>query len=251
MKLRINRRWLKRLAVTTAVLGIVGFWPVKEKIPHPESVTLQMEANLQIPVELSVLWYDLPLNKKYYTETVKFDASGRAVVPETAVQTRLWRLGFKHILTRLNRWNYCPNCDGPRAICSLQLKEGYRPPSQLRLVQSRTEIGDNLILSVSLIPDESQFTPRDFRPQNGDALLAEAKELIAKGATNNIPKTVFGPELKAIDPVRVECRYDVLILWMGGKTGYVVAPDSETCPAINMVWTSGTDNPHIFKLEKI
>jgi hypothetical protein len=233
------------------VLCIVGFWPVKENISHPKSVTLQMEANLQIPVELSVFWYDLSLNKKYYTETVKFDASGRATVPETAVQTRLWRLGLKHILTRLNRWSYCPNCDGPRAICSLQLKEGYRPPSQLRLVQSRTEMGDNLILRISLIPDESQFTSRDFRPQNADALLAEAKELIAKGTTNNISPTIFGAELKAINPVRVECRYDVLILWMGGKTGYVVAPDSETCPAINMVWTSGTDNPHIFKLEKI
>lgn len=246
-----KRRKLWIFAVLLFGIAVAAFLPLVEHLPHPKTVTVQVEGELHIPLKLKVVWYDLGLNTNFFSQTVEFDALGRAEVPDLGVRAPLWRIGLKRVLSPFGVWTECMHCYGPWVDCSLRLKEGFRPPDNMRLAQNQVEEGQRLLIKVSLIPDETKFETRDFQPQNSSNLLAEARELIAKGSAPNILRSSFGPELSVINPVRVECRDSALILWMGGKIGYAIVPGSSSCPALNMTWASGTEYPHIFKLEKM
>ena len=79
----------------------------------------------------------------------------------------------------------------------------------------------------------------------------EAKSLVTKEGSINIQPSKWGSELQRINPVRVECRSSALILWMGGKVGYMIVPDSNGAPAINLAWITGTEFKHVYKVERM
>lgn len=246
-----QRLYLKVFAVVAALCTAAAFAPVNDHLPHPKAATVQFDDGLQIPVKLSLSWYDRGLHTNRFEKSLEFDANGQVLVTDTAIPTRLWQLVEKRILTLLDKWTACENCYGPCVICSLELKDGYSPPEKMRLVQNKLEQGDIIVFKVSLIPDEATFESREFQPDEIGVLLNEARELIAEGDSKNISANKWGTELSKINPVRIECRDSVLVIWMGGKVGYVINPDSSSCPAFNMAFVSGTEHPHIFKLEKM
>ena len=249
MRTKRRRFWILSSIGFCATLA--AFMPVVEHLPHSETAILQFEEGLKPPVSLRVVWYDLRLNTNYFSQSVEFIANGQAKVPDPRVRTQLWRLALKKVLSPFDKWTVCEHCAGPWVDYHLKLNDGFETPENLRLAQNRTKAGATLIFRVSLIADESKFEPRDFRIQSHSDLVYEAAKLIAKGPAPNIPRSSYGPELLAIDPVRAECRDSALILWMGGKMGYAIVPNSTACPAMNRIWITGTEHAHVFKLEKM
>ncbi|MFM2083031.1 MAG: hypothetical protein RL380_1722 [Verrucomicrobiota bacterium] len=248
----MKKRQLIRIFVLISVLiTAAAFLPVEDHLAHPQKAIVQFDEGLQIPIRLSVWWYDQRLNTHRFGKMLDFDAQQRAQLPETPIPTRLWRLGLKRVLTRFGKWTECENCYGPNVRCALRLKGDYKVSKKMRLVQNDEETNGIITFRVSLIPDESKHETREFNPVVTDSLLTEARKLIAEGSASNIPSRKWGLELTKINPVRVECRYMALLIWMGGKVGFVIVPDSTSCPAFNMVFISGTEHPHVFKLEKI
>ena len=243
--------YLKFIAGIIVLFTAVAFIPVKDHLSHPKMATVEFDEGLRVPVRLSVWWYDKGLNKKYFEELLEFDADRQVQIPDTLIPTSLWRLVLKRVLAPFDRWTECENCYGPNVVCSLTLKDNYHPPEKMRLAQNKSEKEGIVAFRVSLIPNEAKYEVREFRPSDLNALLVEAKKLISEGNANNIPSSKWGPELTKVNPVRVECRDSVLIIWMGGKIGYVISPDKNSCPALNMTLTSSTDFSHVFKLEKM
>jgi hypothetical protein len=228
-----------------------GFLPVVDHLPHPTTVKVQFEDNLQIPLNLNLAWYDEGLNTNGFFKQFPLPENHTLELPSTGIPTQLWKYLEKRILTPFDKWTACENCYGPNVDISVSPTGGYQPPEAMRLTQSQVKTGQQLIIKVTLIPDEKKAKPRDFKPGNLTALLTEAIPLIKKGKSSNIPRTQWGPELAQINPARVECQNGALVLWMGGKAGYVLVPDSTSCPAFNMAWVSGTEFRHVFKITKI
>jgi hypothetical protein len=248
----MKSRLFLKIFVLIFFAGIAAaFLPVNDYLPHPQKAIVQFDEGRQIPVRLSVWWYDQGLNTNSFGKMLDFDAHHEAQIPKTPIPTLLWRLCLKRTLTPFDKWTACENCYGPNVLCSLRLNKDFQVPEKMRLVQSETETNSLITFRVSLIPNESKYETREFKPSNVAGLLVEAKILISEGNVNSIPSSKWGSELTRINPVRAECQEATLILWMGGKVGYVLVPDSTSCPAFNMAFVMGTEHPHIFKLEKM
>jgi hypothetical protein len=249
--MKTKRFYHKYIVGTLVLFTVVAFVPVKDHLSHPKMAEVAFDEGIQVPVKLSVWWYDRGLNKKDFGEFLEFDANRQVQIPDTLIPTSLWRLVLKRMLTPFDKWTECENCYGPNVVCSLRLKDNYHPPEKMRLAQNKSEKDGIIAFRVSLIPNEAKYEVREFKPDDLNALLVEAKKLISEGNINNIPNSNWGSELTKVNPVRVECRDSVLILWMGGKVGYVISPDKNDCPVLNMTFTSGTEFSHVFKLEKM
>jgi len=122
-----KRRKLWILFVLLFGIALAAFLPLVEPLPHPESVTVQVEGEMDLPLNLWVVWYDLGLNTNYFSQTVEFDAKGRAEVPDVGVRAPLWRIGLKRVLSPFDAWTDCEHCHGPWVDCSLRLKAFDRP----------------------------------------------------------------------------------------------------------------------------
>lgn len=247
-----NRNLRKRsiLIAILFVVPLVGFLPVTDRLSYSENVVLESK-DLEIPAKLGIYWWDFRLNRKRFSQTVVLDPEGRATVPDCRIPTRLWRLGLKKVLSRFELWTSCEHCDGPWVDCSLRLTREFEVPENMRLVQNSEVRGKTLFLKAMLIPNESKFESREFKVRDYPALLEEARRLIANGTAAHIPPSAWTPELQSINPVRVECRNAALILWMGGTLGYAIVPDSDSFPAMNLTWVSGSGFRHIAKLERM
>ena len=109
----------------------------------------------------------------------------------------------------------------------------FTSPDKMRLAQNSTETAGCVTFRVSVLPDESKFEERIFAPTDVIALLADARVFTGKGNLPIIDPDAFGPVLREINPVRAQTYNGALLLWMGGKVGYAVVPDSDGCPLIN------------------
>lgn len=237
--------------VSLVLLVVAAFCPVQETLSHPERVKVQIEDGIEAPVSLGLVWYDYGLNTNTFSKEIEFSTNDGVTLPQARVPTQVWRLTWKRVATRFDKWSGCEHCDGPWVDCWLRLKEPGGVPSQSRLVQTKQKDGDRWIITASVLPNEAKFTPREFKPSDVQVLIAEAKALIDKQGSVNIKPVKWGPELQRINPVRVECRNSALILWMGGKVGYMIVPDSSGAAMINMAWITGTDFKHIYKVERM
>lgn len=238
------------LLLGAVVLGIPGalFQPVTTTIPGPRQAVLR--SNIPgLELGVNAAWYDFGLNKQAQQQQVAFSPEGIARLPQYQVRTTAWRLALKKLLHPRGHWSACENCHGPNAYASLYRLKDYTPPEKMRLAQNSTSEGDTLFFDVSLLVDETQFEERPLQIRDLDALMAEVRALIAIGVMN-IPETDFGPELRHLNPVRVERYRDALIAWMGDKVGHSLNPDSTGTPVLNATWMSGTDHPGVGKLER-
>jgi len=111
------------------------------------------------------------------------------------------------------------------------------------------ESGGVITFAVGLIPDEAQNAERLFSPPDIAGLIKESREFTKEGDIAYIEPTRFRTELKRLNPVRAETYRGALLLWMGGKVGYAIVPDSAGCPAVNRVFISGTDNTHVYRMD--
>lgn len=243
------RKTVRNIAVGLGVLTGVAFIPVSETIEAPRSVTLKLDDAVKASIGLSVVWYDLGLAPERFNQEFAFDDESKVQVPELKVPTRLWRLGLKRVLSMAGKWSACEHCTGPTAILSPYLREKYDAPDSMRLTIERNEADRALQLTVRLILDETKFATRPFVPRDAAALVAEAKALLS-GSEQNIDPERFGPELKEINPVRVERHGSALILWMGGKIGYALAPDSKGIQALNLAMMGTTKYEHIYEIKR-
>lgn len=244
-------RLRKALLILLVIGGVfaVSFW-----IPSAELIDGPKFARLETPPEgvrfgLSVQWWDIILNGQRFSESLTFDDHGEATLPVFQIQTSVGRRLSKHMLTALGLWPGCEHCYGPWTYCSLYHLENYSPPKGMRLAQGQYDRDGGIVFTVGLLPDETQFETRPFAPADQEALLVECRELIAKGESASIDPSVFGVELKLLNPVRVECSRGVILLWMGGVVGYAIAPDSDGCPLFNGLMVTGTDMKHIYRVE--
>jgi hypothetical protein len=211
------KRIRKPLLVFLALVGICvsTFWiPSAETIAGPKTAKIETLPD-GAKFGISVQWWDRILNSRHYSERLTFGTGGQAELPAFRIETSVGRRLSKRVLTALGLWPGCEHCDGPCVQCSLYQLEKFSPPAGVRLVQGQTEREGVVIFTVGLIPDESQFEPRPFSPADSQALLAECRDLIAKGESPSIDPSALGSELKRINPVRVESSRGAIVLWMG------------------------------------
>jgi hypothetical protein len=233
-----------------AVFALSFVIPYTEHLDGPRSAILA-ESPVDTKFGLSVYWYDRGLNAERFHRELDFGADGSAVLPAYTIPTSLGRVLLKRVLTRFGAWTACEHCYGPTAICSLFHKTPYTQPDKMRLAQNSTEVAGIVTFRVSMLPDERKFVERTFAPADIPALLAESRAFTAKGDLAFIDPSAYGPVLRLLNPVRVETHGGALLLWMGGKVGYAVVPDSDGCPAINLTMISPTDDEHIYRIQKL
>jgi hypothetical protein len=178
--MRNKLRMLGRFVILAGLLVAVGFIQTEDRLPQPRTVTLEILGGLEVPVMADVVWYDHGLNPERFYRQLDLTPNSKLELPTAAVPTQLWRFVQKKILTKFDRWSGCENCDGPIVHVSLRLRRKFVPPEKMRLAQNQRTEGDNLILEVSLIPDERQFETRAFEPRDIQKLLIEAKALVQR-----------------------------------------------------------------------
>jgi hypothetical protein len=244
----------KALLVCLVVIVVFAgtFWiPSSVVLAGPSSARL--EGPLPAGAKLGVImdWWDRILNSSPRVEHFPFDSAGQVALPDFRLDTSVGRRLSKWILTTIGLWPGCEHCDGPSVYGSLYQVEQYSPPKGMRLVEGQYERDDTIVFTVELLPDETQFETRSFAPTNPAALIEECRQLIAKGDDPSIDPAAFGPEIRRVDPVRVESTRGVIILWMGGSVGYGINPDSDGLPGLNFIMMSGTDTPGIHRLERM
>ncbi len=246
-------RVLRKIMVPVAVVAVAAAFsfliPVSVLLPGSIGARLE-QSGQRIPLGLRVVWYDYALNKESFSEKLDFDEDGRVDLPKFTLKTSAGRLTFIRLLFTLGSLDPCKYCNGPMVDCSLYLKDAYTPPDKMRIVQTREEREGILIFTVSLAPDEVQYETRDFKADDPQELLAEAGEIIKRGVSTNVGPSTFGPALRRINPVRAECVRSALLLWMGGRIGYALVPGAGGCPTMNGMWIKGTENEHIYRLER-
>jgi hypothetical protein len=244
-------RRFARFAPWALGLGVVAwFWPALETIPGPRLAILR---NSVAGLELGVTgqWYDLGLNRRASSRTLAFDADGTAILPDYRLPTHAGRIVLKRVLTRSGWWSACEHCYGPIAHASLYRRNDYAPPAKTRLAQNAEVKGDVIEFTVSLLADEAQFEERPLVVNDLDALLAEARMIIAAAENVNVDPARYGEALRRLNPVRAEIYRGALLVWMGGKAGYSLNPDSEGGPLINGAFVSGTEYAGIQKIERM
>lgn len=232
-------------------LLVPGRWyqPVSETLSGPRRAVLRSSVpGLELGV--NVRWYDLGLNKKPRQLQLPFSADGIALLPEYRLTTTAGRILIKNLLHPRGLWSACENCYGPTTHAWVYRLKDYTPPEKTRLAQNSSVEGDTVFFDAGLIVDETQFDERPLQIRDLDALMGEMRALVAAGGLN-IPAESFGPELRHLNPVRAERdARGSIIVWMGGKIGYSLTPDSEGGPLINGAWLSGTDYPGVQKIER-
>ena len=238
------------LVIVSAIITIAFTIPITERLDGSKTAKL-VSSTPEIHFGLKVTWYDYGLNRKRFQQKLEFDEAGLAILPQYDIPTSLGRLWLKRLLTYFHVWSSCAHCYGPAAESSLYTKNRFDLPANMRLAQNQTESSGTTTFFVNCIPDESKFPPRQFSPLNYTALFQECKSLLASGNRPYIAPSDYGAELLRLNPVRVEAFSGALILWMGGKTGYAIVPDSDTCPGINRVMISPSQHKGIYHLEKL
>jgi hypothetical protein len=247
---------MKRLKRTALVLlGIIAIVALTFAVPFTEQLKGPQMAELGetpqgIDFAVFVSWYDKGLNAERFHEESAFNQERRAILPDYKIPTTLGRVILKRVLTRFDAWTECECCYGPSVDCSLYALNNYQPPEKMRYVLNRAERDGKVLFTVSLVPNEVEHATRDFAPADASVLIAEARVLTHKGDLAFVDPSLFGPILRQINPVRAEVNSGALILWMGGKRGYAIVPDSQDCPAINRVMISGSKYNQVYKLDK-
>lgn len=254
---QLNPSFMKRLRkLLLLILGITAIYSLTFLIPFTATVKSPRSAVMRPwPSEptfgLRVWWWNRLLRDYRFHLDVPFDSTGHATVPPLTVDTNLGRFIAERLLTGLGLWPGCAHCDGPWSELSLYHLAKYQAPPKQRLIQSKTETPEEVCFSVSLIPDESQYEERKFVLADHDALISACQQLIKEGSSPHIERSKWGPAIEQINPVRVVVDQGAVVLWMGGKSGYAIAPDKSGCPAFNRLWISGTEHPDIFRLNEI
>lgn len=243
---------LLKFGLAVALLFAVMFFiPMEVTIDGPRFARLEQRPPDGTDFGVDVQWWNLILNRQTRRERFPIPGGGRLALPPCRISTNLGRRILEWSLTNLHLWQPCRHCYGPAIRCSLYNESKYVEPKGMRLAQGQYEKDGEVVFTVALLPDESQFEQRPFEPNNVARLLDECRLLIAKGESSNINPAGFGDELKRLNPVRVECMQGAIVLWMGGETGYAIAPDQDGCPAFNLLMVSGTKDEHIFQLTRI
>lgn len=221
-----------------------------ETIPGPRRAVLRSTVpGLELGV--SVQWHDFVLNKQARQRKSPFGAEGVVTLPEYRIPTTFLRLCAKRALVALDRAP-CEHCFGPIAHVSLYQVKDYITPGKMRLTQRQKTEGETVYFDASLIPDETQFDERPLQIDDLARLMAEVSALLkTRGDTIHLAPESFGPALRQLNPVRAEFHRDSLVVWMGGKVGYSLTPDSDGGPFINGAWLSGTDYRGVQKIERM
>jgi hypothetical protein len=248
--MRARRSHLARLSAAIVSLVVIALMPVSEWIEQPTSVAIVLGEGAPRQVQVRMIWYDFGLNPKVQHAYRQPDDDGRVTLPPAVIPTTLWRQVGKRILTPIGNWTYCENCYGPATRCTLVSNNAWKCPEHKRVVQNQQQIGSEVQIEVRVITDESSYETKAYTIDNADGLVQEALTLVTETANPEIDPALYGPELKAIQPVRVESRYGVLILWMGGKQALGIGPHAHQFPAISGMMTGGTDHPNIFELSR-
>ena len=74
--------------------------------------------------------------------------------------------------------------------------------------------------------------------------------LVSAGVVPDLPTAHWGPELAALNPVRVEVVASAVLAWMGGKRGYALVPDGGGCPAVPGAMMSGSKYAGVYTLDR-
>lgn len=237
------------VVLSPALLLLPGwlFNPVTITLEGPRRAVLHSEvAGLELG--LNVHWWDTYAKPGQETRRLAFDAQGTATLPTYTIRTSRVRGYWSRFITR-NGLNPCEHCYGPYVSLGLYQTSTYAAPEKMRLTQNQSRDGGTVTFLVELIADEKQFEERPLEVEDMEALKSEVRELLRETNRVNIPAEAFGPELRRLNPVRAEIHRGSLLLWMGGKVGYTISPDSVGGPWVNGAWISGTDHPGVQRLE--
>ncbi len=244
-------RRVARFVPLALALGVVAwFWPVVETLSGPRRAVLE-NAVPGLELGVSARWYDLGLNRRASVKTLAFAADGTVSLPDYRLPTHAGRIVLKRVLTRWGFWTGCEDCYGPTAYASLYRRNDYAPPEKTRLAQNAKVEGDVVVFTVSLLADETQYEERPLVVGDLPALLAEARAIVAARESVNVDPARYGAALRRLNPVRAEIYRDALLVWMGGKVGYSLNPDSVGGPLINGAFVSGTDYAGIQKIDRL
>ncbi len=253
---RLVRRLARALRFTVIwgapVLLLAPGWifnPISVPISGPRQAALQNEVpGLELGV--SVHWYDRIVTSHMERRDLSFDAQGQTSLPTYRISGPRFRVLARQALEAYGS-NPCVSCYGPNVYFALFQKTPYTPPEKMRLAQNQRREGDTLYFTVELIADERQFEERPFEIENLEALMAEVRQLIQETDRVNVSPDRFGTELRRLNPVRAEIYRGAMIVWMGGKVGYTLNPDSAGAPILNRHWMFGTDYHGVTRLESM
>jgi hypothetical protein len=246
--MKIFRRLARYALGFVALFGLCFAVPFTERLIGPVSAKLPAKPD-GTDFRLAVSWYDRGLNSQRFHSELDFQPDGSVPLPGYDIPTSLGRIILKRLLTSFDSWTACEHCYGPTTSCSLFHRSPYTAPDKMRLTQSTKESDGVITFTIGLIPDEAKHAERSFSPSDIPSLVAEARAFTKGGDIAYIEPTKYESELKKINPVRAETYQGALLLWMGGKVGYAIVPESEGCPAINRVFIGGTENKHIYRLD--
>lgn len=225
------------------------FNPISIPISGPHQAVLHNEVP-GLDLGVSVRWYDRVVTSHMEHRDLSFDAQGRINLPTYRISGPRFRVLARQAIEAYGS-NPCVNCYGPNVYFVLFQKTPYTPPEKMRLAQNQRREGDTLHFTAELITDEKQYDERPLEIENLEALMAEVRQLMQETDRVNISVDRFGAELRRLNPVRAEIYRGSMIVWMGGKVGYALNPDSNGAPILNGHWMSGTDYRGVTRLESM
>lgn len=220
---------LRRISLLLLVVGVVVAacfaLPSTVTVPGPHAVrVISLPEGMR--VDCIAVWKDIRLHKECLRQTLHFDAPGTGTFAPYVIHTSVAAAVQRDYLLRRRRWTVCLNCYGPDVRFYVEPKEPYTPPPRTQWFVKKITVGNEVQFIVDLMPDEKAFDERPFAIGDREALMRECERIIALGESSHVLPESFGPELKHLNPVRVETHFDSVTLRMGGKVDYWIKPSS-------------------------
>ena len=203
-----------------AVAAALFVTPFKETLPGPRVARI-VSLPPGMRVECVAYWKDLRLHNEHYSQKLEFDAPGIGNYEPFIIPTSVAMKWWKTFRTRHGGWSYCLNCYGPSVGYYVVEKAPCTLPPLMKWFARKKVVGNEVQFTIELMPDETKFTERPFTIGDRNALLEECRKLLAP----HVNPAWLGPELRRLDPVRVETRRSGSVyLWMGGNVYYSIEP---------------------------
>lgn len=248
----VRMKWVERIAMSLICLGALSFClcfaPSSEVIAGPKIARLAVRPE-NVPLKAAVFWSDHTLSNDDSFQTVDFDGTGTAHLPDYRIQTNLGRRILKHGLGLFGIILGCDHCDAPR-VSVLVDQPPYLESEGFWLTQSESLKGHEVIFKTYLTVQEHKQPTRPFATSDSAGLLNECSSLITKGDRVFVPPAEWGPLLKEVAPLRVEIKRGTALLWMGGDIGYAVPARRAGHRSIGSVDVLPTKYPEVIQIKR-
>lgn len=229
-----------------ALLLVICCIPVEYKLNAPKSAVLVGGPD-DCKHRMKVYWHCSSWRANGLTNRYVFGPGQDLEFRPLVIPITVGKLVFSHIYTKLVE-GAC-DCQKPGAYFEIALDPKMPPPDHGSWGVAVRRVGDVLHCEIEKVPDEKAIPPRAFKPADPAGLVDEVRVCLAGRRQGFVKEDSWGPQIRALNPVRVQCERYYMIVLMGGEDAFVIIPDVVSFPGGLQAHLSPTAYAKIHRLD--